>query len=208
MNILYFVVGNSTIIHQQVAFSLRTMAAQLGTDDHIYVLTDTPMLYQTPPRNGVTIKSIPISEELLTEWRGKHNFFWRIKLKAIELITSLSPNNHLIYLDGDTCLKGDLNEIRQLLDSGVPLMHKDEGPLSAMNGKSLAMWNQIKSRSYGGVSIEERLHEWNAGVVAIPANMLSKVASQALTICDEMLAESVEPIVIEQYSLAQSIPFV
>ena len=35
MNIVYFVLGPSTVIHQQVGFSIRTMLAQADEDDSI-----------------------------------------------------------------------------------------------------------------------------------------------------------------------------
>ena len=43
---------------------------------------------------------------------------------------------------------------------------------------------------------------YNAGVVAIPNIKLQPVASQALAICDGMIQENVERIVVEQYSLS------
>ena len=43
---------------------------------------------------------------------------------------------------------------------------------------------------------------YNAGVVAIPKEKLTEVSSLALTLCDGMLADDAERIVIEQYSLS------
>ena len=43
---------------------------------------------------------------------------------------------------------------------------------------------------------------YNAGVVAIPKDKLAEVSQLALTLCDGMLAEDVERVTIEQYSLS------
>ena len=45
MNIIYFVIGNSIVVHMQVGFSIRTILAQMEADDTIYVVTDTPQMY-------------------------------------------------------------------------------------------------------------------------------------------------------------------
>lgn len=207
MNILYFVVGNSPIVHLQVMFSLRTFAAQLSKEDRIIVMTETPMLYSCDECH-CKVEIIPLSEQQIKEWRtidynGKNgDFFWRIKIKAIEAVGKLYPDEPIMYLDGDTCLAGNLSEIKALLNNGTPLMHKDEGSLHKMKHHSLRMWNQTKGREYGGVTIDEHFHEWNAGVVAIPAYKIDEVSQKALEICDKMIVEGVEPLFVEQYSLA------
>lgn len=68
MNILYFVVGNSPIVHLQVMFSLRTFAAQLSKEDRIIVMTETPMLYSCDECH-CKVEIIPLSEQQIKEWR-------------------------------------------------------------------------------------------------------------------------------------------
>ena len=66
MNIVYFVIGGNPVIHMQVSFSIRTFLAQTCNDDIIYVVTDTPTIYDG--LNRVVI--LPITQERIKEWRG------------------------------------------------------------------------------------------------------------------------------------------
>ena len=198
MNIIYFVIGSSCLIHMQVKFSLRTFLAQATPDDTLYVVTDSPQLYAGLPQTTV----IPLSQQEIATWKGPDDFFWRVKMMAIKQVIDNDDTRHVMYLDGDTFLHGKLSALKGLLDTGTALMHKDEGRISTMPGKSRQMWEQTKGHTYDGITIEEHLHMWNAGVVAIPQPLLHSVMDQALNICDGMLRENVEPIVVEQYSLS------
>jgi hypothetical protein len=81
-------------------------------------------------------------------------------------------------------------------------MHKDEGHPSKMMTKSKRMWNQVANRTYLGITLSLQHHMFNAGVVGIPKDNARKIVATALGICDQMLSENVERIVIEQYSLS------
>ena len=198
MNIVYFVLGPSTVIHQQVGFSIRTMLAQADEDDSIYVVTDTPTIYAGLPK--VTV--IPISQENIKAWRGKHDFFWRVKIKVLQQIAQMSPDKAMMYLDGDTYRHGSLAEIKGLLEEGCGMMHKDEGCPGDMKQKSLAMWQTVNGKTYDGVTIGRQHHMWNAGVVAIPAAQLQTTIKMALDVCDGMLDDGSEPVTVEQYALS------
>ena len=81
-------------------------------------------------------------------------------------------------------------------------MDVDEGHPAQMKGKSLSMWNTVAGHTYEGITLSKEHHMWTAGVVAIPADKVKKVVSTALNICDGMLDDGAEPIVVEQYSLS------
>lgn len=197
MNLLYFVLGNSLTIHMQDAFSIRTILAHAKDNDEVFVVTDTPVLYEKLP-----VRVVPVTRDTIREWEGPHHFFWRTKIMAMKTVMEMSPGKALMYLDGDTVVSGDFEEIRRRLDSGICMMHKDEGCPGDMAGASLKMWKQIEGRTYDGITIGREHHMWNAGIVAIPQQCVEMVVNSALRICDGMLAENVEPIVIEQYSLS------
>lgn len=198
MNIVYFVIGNSSVILMQVGFSIRTLLAQATEEDTIYVVTDIPKMFDGLPR----VKTVCVSQEDIREWRGRHDFFWRVKIMVLRKIAQMSPGKPIVYLDGDTVLFGRLEELRELLAAGCGLMHRDEGCPSDMKEKSLRMWQTVGGRTYGGITIGQEHHMWNAGVVAIPAIVAGEMLDLALTICDGMLDDKAEPVVIEQYSLS------
>lgn len=200
MNILYIIFGEKIIYHIQAYFSIRTFQRQLTSSDKIFVMTTKPELYK---HGGVNV--IPINEDTINEWEGDYHFFWRVKIKAIEYMSIHYPDSHLLYLDTDTFLYGQLSNLKGRIDQGEGIMHKDEGHPSQMMSRSKRMWNQIAGKDYAGIKLGIKHHMYNAGVVAIPQGKLNSVISTALTICDSMLAENVERVVIEQYSLSISL---
>lgn len=198
MNIVYFVIGDSAVIHIQVGFSIRTILSQTSEEDTVYVVTDTPTMYCNLPH----VVTIPITQERIKEWRGKHDFFWRVKIKVLQQIAQMSPDKAMMYLDGDTFLHGSLTEIKEQLGKNRGMMHLDEGCPSEMKERSLSMWHTVSGKTYAGITIGPQHHMWNAGVVAIPAALVVKVTDMALAICDGMLDDGSEPVTVEQYALS------
>ena len=107
MNIVYFVIGDSAVIHIQVGFSIRTILSQTSEEDTVYVVTDTPTMYCNLPH----VVTIPITQERIKEWRGKHDFFWRVKIKVLQQIAQMS-HGHMSFPGSSvgresTCNAGD-----------------------------------------------------------------------------------------------------
>ncbi len=198
MNIVYFVIGDSAVIHIQVGFSIRTILSQTSEEDTVYVVTDTPTMYCNLPH----VVTIPITQERIKEWRGKHDFFWRVKIKVLQQIAQMSPDKAMMYLDGDTFLHGSLTEIKEQLGKNRGMMHLDEGCPSEMKERSLSMWHTVSGKTYAGITIGPQHHMWNAGVVAIPAALVIKATDMALSVCDGMLDDGSEPVTVEQYALS------
>jgi hypothetical protein len=71
-----------------------------------------------------------------------------------------------------------------------------------MKTKTLRMWQTIKGHTYGGITLGPQHNMYCAGVVGIPAAKRQETVATALTLCDGMLDDQAEPIVIEQYSLS------
>ncbi len=211
MTIFYLVFGNKMEYHLQARFSMMSFRAQMTDKDRIIVVTTCPEYYPSHlafpsfarlpvafPRTSI----IPVTDDKIKEWEGKHHFFWRAKIKAMELIAENYPDDDMLYLDGDTFLYGDLNKMKDMLKEGHGMMDVDEGHPAQMKGKSLSMWNTVAGHTYEGITLSKEHHMWTAGVVAIPADKVKKVVSTALNICDGMLDDGAEPIVVEQYSLS------
>ena len=147
MNIFFMIFGEKAVHHVQAYLSIRTFQKQLGPDDQIFVMATHPELYAS---SGVEV--IPISDDTITEWKGKHGFFWRAKIKAIEYMAVHYPDHHLMYLDTDTILYGSLSDLKRRLDEGCGLMHLNEGHPSEMTSRSLRMWRQTEGHTYGFVT--------------------------------------------------------
>jgi hypothetical protein len=196
MNILYLIIGENHQHHAQTYFSICTFLHQTDVHDRIYVITDSPDFYK---RLGEKVNIIPINQAQLKDWQGEYKFFWRAKIKALEHICNLHPDEPVLYLDTDTFLFSDLKLLK--LDLQNPMMHLLEGKLSERKSKTeKQMWQGVKNKVFGGITIHEKHGMWNAGVVGIPAHKGLKICSLALNVCDELLREKITPYFIEQFS--------
>jgi hypothetical protein len=201
MNILYLVFGENQQNHAQAYFSVCSFLGQMDVHDRVYVMTDAPDFYQ---RLNEKIEIITISRTQLDDWQGTHQFFWRAKIKAIEHICTLHPEECVLYLDTDTFLYSDIKALKTDLQN--PAMHLNEGTLSQLKSKTeKLMWQQVGDKVFGGILIQPYHAMWNAGVVGIPADKGPKICQLALDICDEMLVANVTRRLIEQFALGVSL---
>lgn len=198
MNILYIVFGDKLDYHLQAYLSIRSFQKQLKDDDHIFVVTSRPEYY-----NHANVTTLNVTDDEIEAWKGPHHFFFRVKIKAMELLASKYPDQHILYLDSDTFLYGDLDVLKQRLDNGNGMMHIREGHPSKMKGGALKLWNTVKGHTYAGITLSERHDMWNAGVVAVPKDRLDKIIATSLAICDGMLDDGGDCFILEQY--AQSV---
>jgi hypothetical protein len=197
MNILYLVFGENQQNHAQAYFSICSFLGQMAPHDRIYVMTDAPDFYE---RLNGKIKILTINKTQLDAWQGTHHFFWRAKIKAIEHICRLHPQESVLYLDTDTFLYSDIKNLKSDLEN--PVMHLNEGALCKLESKTeKMMWKQVGGKTFGGIQIQPHHAMWNAGVVGIPANRGLKICQLALDICDDMLVANVTRRLIEQFAL-------
>ena len=201
MNILLFVIGTSTTLHQQAQYALRTLHIHADKDDKLFMLTDSPALYTNLPFVNVCT----ITDKDINEWRGQHGYFFRIKINAIRTFAKKYPNDHLMFVDSDTYCTGAMTEIKSALDNGLGVMHKHECSMEVMKGPCGEMWKQTKGHDFAGITITADYHMWNSGVVAIPKEFAIPVMEKALEICDSFLARGVTCFNMEQWAIAISL---
>ncbi|CAN5786704.1 hypothetical protein BH11BAC3_BH11BAC3_45610 [soil metagenome] len=200
MNLLYMAFGPNAQIHLQTSFSIYSFLTPQQGISTVNIITDNDYFYN---HFGNRVNIIKITSEELKSWEGAYHFFWRIKIKAIEKVCSLYKGQPVLYLDCDTFLYGDLATMQSALQRGVGLMHENEGPLSLKKNKTQKrMWQEIKGKSFAGISIQTGGEMWNSGVVGLPNNKGGKDCEQLLALCDEMCSAGVTRYFIEQYALS------
>lgn len=203
MNLFYIIFGHNIHNHQQALFSIYTFLLQRKYIKTISVITDQPTMYT---RLADEIEVISITPQELLAWQGEHQFFWRIKIKAIEMMCAMYPGEPVMYLDTDTLLFNDIASLTNTLQNNAAAMHLDEGDLSKAKSKTeRKMWRQVGNKPWGNVSIDAKHHMWNAGVVALPNTKNGQEVQTALQICDAMCAAGVTRRLIEQYALSVSL---
>lgn len=200
MNLLYLTFGENINNHVEAHFSICTFLTQGEKINTINVITDRPDFYNDFKHY---INIIKVDEKILNEWKGEYDFFWRIKIKAIEMLCNLYKNEPVLYLDADTFLYKDIESLKKTILRGAAVMHENEGNLSGLKGKTLRkMWVQVKDNIYGGITMLPSHSMWNAGVVATPNQKNNQECLLALAICDEMCKQGVTPRLIEQFALS------
>ena len=199
MTIMYLTFGQKTEYHVQAYLSMLSFRRQMTGQDRIVMVTTAPEFYRHA-ESWADI--IAISDEQVSQWQGEYHFFWRAKIKAIEFVGTRYAGDDLLYLDCDTVLRGPIGWLKSQLADGHGLMDTNDGHPSRMKTKTLRMWNTIKGRTYGGITLGPQHNMYCAGVVGLPHGKLKETVMAALALCDGMLADQAERIVIEQYSLS------
>ena len=200
MHVIYLVFGTNVRNHFQANFSMLSFLQQPAALDGITVVTDAPDFYRHLAGH-VTV--MPVDEATLREWKGEFDFFWRVKIKALEAVAQQRPGVALMYLDSDTFLHGALPELQARLSAGQAFMHEREGALSELRSKTdQRMWSQVRQKTFGGVQLHERHGMWNAGVVGIPAEKAVAAIALALRMCDDFSRQQVTPRLIEQFAIS------
>ena len=198
MTVFYIVMGGDEALryYMEAYLSIRTFQKQLSPDmGRICVITDHPSFFR---KAGVEV--ITITAEQKAEWMGPHKFFFRTKIKGMEYLHQLYPDDNLLYLDSDTFLYGDLAKLKERLDEGHGLMHRCEGKPKDISNTARRLWKKAMGRSYGDVVVGEQHQMWNAGVVGLPSSKINETVACALTLCDGMLNDDNHEFITEQYS--------
>lgn len=200
MNLLYIAFGDDTLIHAQFSFSIYSFLNQQQFVDTINIITDKEEYYN---HLKPLVNIIAITTADLKEWKGKHNYLWRIKIKAIEKLALIYPNQQILYLDADTFLFNDLKALKNNLNKGLAVMHDEEGFLSKKKTKTQRiMWQQIKGKTFGKIDMQPTDIMWNAGVIAFPNTCNNNEIKLALAICDDMCEAVPVKHFVEQYAFS------
>jgi hypothetical protein len=199
---IYFVFGNNFNNYTMNNFSMLTIKKLAPQNSKFVVYTDRPQFYKC---NSSFVETRLMDENKLKDWKGKHNFLWRVKIKAM-LDSAQTDAGHIVYLDSDTVAFSDLSPMITEMEKGASFMHLKESLLSEdkASHKSL-MWEQTKNKKFGGMLVHEKSAMWNAGVVAINEKDKVRLLNQALSSTDEMCDQNVTQWLIEQFSLSQSL---
>lgn len=188
--------------HSMINFSILSLKKYAPANSRFLVYTVTPENYKYL---SSMIEIRPLDEKKIEDWRGPHDFMWRIKIMAM-LDSAQNDPGHLVYLDGDTFAKADLSSMIEELDKGICFMHVKESLLSQdKDDNKCLMWKQIKNKEFGGMVAKEDSAMWNAGVVALDEKSKVELLQKSLRSTDGMCEADVTKWLIEQFSMSQAL---
>ncbi|MFM2484841.1 hypothetical protein [Celerinatantimonas yamalensis] len=199
MNLVVVTFGDNIENHYQASFSILSFLKSNALS-RIFVVTDRPSFYQYFANR---IELIVLEPQQLVDWRGPHDFFWRIKMKAIELAALHCNGDDLLYVDSDTIYVKGIASIENHLKAGMGVMHECEGALSQLSGKTHKnMCKTLRGYEYGDLTIDGQSVMWNAGVIALPGNKAIETIQSAINVCDAMCETSCRRRLLEQFAFS------
>lgn len=199
MNLVLLTFGDRIENHYQAMFSILSFMRS-DVINRIFVVTDKPDYYQSLHSQ---ISIVDISSQTLQEWQGPHDFFWRIKIKALEAVIEQAPDEDLLYVDSDTFLATSLDSIKDGFARGQTYMHEEEGHLSKLDSKvERNMWKVLQGLTFQRVQITESTSMWNAGTIGLPAAKAKHIIELALNICDDICATPCPRRLVEQFAFS------
>lgn len=191
--------GQKLETHQQACFSILSFLTSSDISK-VCVVTDYPEAYEFLSDR---LHTININPDDFKTWRGKYDFFWRIKMTAILKATEQFPNEHILYVDSDTFYQSGLCTIKLNLDKGYSYMHEFERDLSgSIQDTDKEMRAKLSGNSYSNIKISEKSEMWNAGVIALPRSRANKLVLKAIEVCDAMCATGCYNWLLEQFAFS------
>lgn len=202
MNLLLLTFGERLENHYQAVFSILSFLKDKLIKRAI-IVTDKPEFYTFL---GEKVEVINIDKSTLTQWQEPYQFFWKVKIKALELVQSKYPNDHLLYVDSDTFLTSNLIDINESLNHGNVFMHIFENKISFKKSHTFrSMFKALNNKAFIGITIDKNTEMWNAGVIALSAKNAKEIIQLALNTCDEMCATDCPRRLIEQFAFSISL---
>jgi hypothetical protein len=200
MNLLYLTFGDNIRNHTQAYFSIYSFLAKGIQPASLNIITDKPWYYKSIEKR---VNIIEVNAALLQEWMGPYQFFWRVKIKAIEKLCHMYAGEPVLYLDSDTFFYGTGRDYENLSRSEQAMMFDNEGPLKELPSKTMkTMSAQLKNLPLSGLSNLSEWNMWNAGVVFTPNRKDAKEMELALALCDGMCGNKVKDQFAEQFALS------
>lgn len=197
VSFVFFTFGDNLNNYTLGNFCILSLIKLAPKNSKIIVYTDKPNFYNWA-KDLLTIRVL--DQKMLTEWKGAHDFLWRVKIKTI-LDCAQKDDGHLIYLDGDTFLYNNLDDLIEKLDLGHSFMHLNEG--SQIQTKSQGrLMNLINGQEICNIKMHKNLCMWNAGVVGLSQKNKVELISKVLELNDALCDLTKDNWLIEQFSLS------
>jgi hypothetical protein len=178
--------------------SILSAMAWAPPDSEFCIVTDEPESFGW---FGDRVKILEVGAATLRDWRGRHEFFWRVELMCVLHAAAQGPAN-IIYHDSDVLIRKDLTNFCSALSNGDVLMHEHEYDLSTAKRRGQRrLWRQVAGREVAGFRLTAPCAMWNAGLIAVGSENHA-LLDQALVLLDELMDEGVHHTLVEQLAIS------
>lgn len=178
--------------------SILSAMAWAPPDSEFCIVTDQPESFGW---FGDRVKILQVDAATLSDWRGRHDFFWRVELMCVLHAAAQGPAN-VIYHDSDVLFRKDLTDFCSALSDGAVLMHEFEYNLSTARRRGQKrLWQQVAGRKVSGFPLTAPCAMWNAGLIAVGWKNHT-LLDQALALLDDLMDEGVHHNLVEQLAIS------
>ncbi|MCR5887055.1 hypothetical protein LRS06_04540 [Hymenobacter sp. J193] len=198
------------IEYQRIVMSMLSLYAwtENASDKISFILYTDNEKYFEPYFKGIQIIFVNLTPEVLADWKGKDNFMFRVKVKAIQDATIRTPNNDILFLDSDTFLYTDSEPLLAMYGQDKTILYAREYSFNeavSKGGRNSSLFlpviknNKIRIKDLD-FEFSGNNYSWNTGVIGFSHKNLNLIDfSLELT---DYLYERVKVFVIEQYSFS------
>jgi len=158
----------------------------------IYIYTDTPHLFEDFRTFFHTLKFIPVTDEMIRQWKGEESFVHRFKIEMIRDFLQHFEGN-LLYCDTDTYSISPLEHLFDDIEAGHIYMHEYEGVIDGEKFPSFRKWEKFLSST--PIHYNEKLlvfhngiQMFNAGVIGLHSSK-KEVLTDVLSLTDSVYKE-------------------
>lgn len=194
--LLYIVYGND--LNYQIETKLNILSILRNTKSlhfTIRIVTDQPAEYE-----GWPVEIIPLSQQILQDWLGNTHYHYRRKL--LGLLTLLPYAERTVFLDTDTTVQGNANDLFAFSDNQVLVDSIDGVWLERKNDTLIAKVSQYLLDKYAQYDVSTLLI--NSGVLGFTKANIG-IIEEAIHLLDELWPVDNDCRVLEQFCLAISI---
>lgn len=172
--------------------SILSAMAHAPAGSEFCIVTDRPDLFGW---FGPRLRLLTVDAATVREWRGRHDFFWRVELMTVVHAAAQGPA-HVVYHDSDVLMRRDLTDLCNALAAGDVFMHEHEYDLaSSRRAGQRRLWKQVAGR------IPAPCPMWNAGLIAVGAGNHAVLGSAVQTL-DRLMDEGVAHTLVEQLAIS------
>ncbi|MCL1074718.1 hypothetical protein [Shewanella dokdonensis] len=195
--ICYVAYGRKLEICQQLYFSILSLLKYDTNKFDIHILTDSPEHFSRLSKYCIIHM---ITAQNISDWKGQYDYHFRIKLKALTLLTERYPENDILFVDTDTFHYAAPDPLITLLQQGVAVFHCNEGKL--VKNRDNSLWAPLKYKEFSGIEINHNTYMFNSGVIGLPASKAKEILQHAINVCDQMCPELKIKGVVEQLAIS------
>jgi hypothetical protein len=198
MNFLVYQAHSSPDIYHETIYSIYSYSIVDGGAGTEFIIFTDNIAYFKQYLGNLQVHYVPITTQLVTEWKGDLDFIHRVKIKVLQQALNSFRGNFL-YVDSDTYFLRSLSATFQAISEGKLFMHCHEKNLDTSKVYRPLLNHKFISNGRT-IVLTDKIEIWNAGAIGF-TNDAERLLQEVLDMTD-LLYRYYQKHVIEQFSFS------